>query len=100
MDANKVRRALWSALLREWLLLVGVLAVLAGLMVYAVVREYRRVGVSESVRLQTQAQVVEHHVRRQLESVDQALRTTLQAATHWPTPAGSIGEASCMRWWM
>ncbi|PZP99937.1 MAG: hypothetical protein DI587_09025 [Variovorax paradoxus] len=94
MDANKVRRTLWSALLREWLLLVGVLAVLAGLMVYAVVREYRRVGLSESVRLQTQAQVVEHHVRRQLESVDQALRTTLQAATHWPTPAGSVGEAS------
>ncbi|KQP35318.1 response regulator [Pseudorhodoferax sp. Leaf274] len=49
---------------------------------------------SESVRLQTQAQVVDHHVRRQLESVDQALRTTLAAAAHWPSPAGSVGDAA------
>jgi PAS domain S-box-containing protein len=81
-------------LLREWLVLAGVLAVVAGLMVYALVREYRRIDSSESARLQTQAQVVDHHVRRQLDSVDQALRTVLQAAAQWPVPAGSVGEAA------
>ncbi|WP_326540740.1 response regulator [Pseudorhodoferax sp.] len=82
------------ALLREWLLLAGVLAVLAGLMVYALLREHRRIEAAESARLQTQAQVVDHHVRRQLESVDQALRTMLQTAAQWPQPVGPAGEAA------
>ncbi len=94
MVANNAHGHRWPALLREWLLLAGVLVVVAGLMAYALVREYRRIDSLESARLQTQAQVVDHHVRRQLESVDQALHTVLQAALHWPVPAGRAGEAA------
>ena len=92
MATNNGGEALRSTQLREWLLWFGVLAALAGLMVYALAREHRRIDIAESARLQTQAQVVDHHVRRQIESVEQALRSVLEAAPRWPQPADRAGE--------
>lgn len=93
MSANLGDRTGRAALLREWLVLAGVLAAVAGLMAYALSHEHHRIESAESARLQAQAQVVEHHLRGQLDSVDQALAAVLASPAGSPQSPDRSGEA-------
>ncbi|KQP22889.1 PAS domain S-box protein [Pseudorhodoferax sp. Leaf267] len=71
---------------------MAVVVALGGVMAYALVQEHQRIDGAERARLQTQAQVVEHNIRRQLEGIDRALQTVLASAAHWPAPMAQSGE--------
>ncbi len=61
-------------------------------MAYALVSEYQRVESSEQIRLQTQAQVIDDNIARQLDGIDKALKAVLQAAAGWQAPVDRAGN--------
>ncbi len=83
-----------SHFLVEWLLMLGGLLLLGGVLVISLYDEHRGIDARERERLGAQARVVHDNLARQLEAVNRALASIRDDLPRWRAEAGGMTRAS------